>query len=159
MNGKRIGTAVLGTGVAMTLSAAMLAGTGSADPEASPRQIAGTWTVTVQPDGAPAAAAFESTLVYTSTGSVIEATSRMPTSAGLGAWERLGSGRYSMTVTKYRFNGTTFVGKAVIEEVQQVAPDGESYTGRATTTFYDASGAVVSRLSSTATGTRVNAVG
>ena len=138
----------------MAISGVVLAGTGGAQAETS-RQITGTWRVLVQPDGPPGAAPFESTLVYTSTGSVVEATSKAPTSAGLGTWERLGDGRYAMTVEKYRFNGPTYVGKTVIEETQQVEPDGSHYTGRAVTTVLDAAGNVLATFASSATGERL----
>ncbi|HVE62953.1 MAG TPA: hypothetical protein VNB94_04035 [Mycobacteriales bacterium] len=151
-----IRAAATGAVATMAISGAVLTGLNGAHATDS-RQIAGTWQVTVQPDGAPSTAAFESTLVYTATGSVIETTSKAPASAGLGAWERLGSGRYAMTFQKYRFNGPTYVGKTVIEEVQYVSPDGSQYTGRATTTVYDAAGNVVATISATATGSRMAA--
>ena len=130
-------------------------GTGAAQAHDGGRQLAGTWKVTVQPDGAPAHAAFESLLVYTSTGSVVETTSRAPSSAGLGVWDRRGAGRYSVVVEKYRFEGAVFVGRTVISETSQLAPDGSRYTGRAVTTVLDASGQVLRTFASTATGVRL----
>ena len=137
--------------------AAQIAGDGLAGAQAHERgrQLAGTWRVTVRPDGAPASAAFESLLVYTSTGSVVETTSRAPSSAGLGVWERLGGGRASVVVEKYRFAGTTFLGRTVIHETSQVAPDGSRYTGRAVTTLLSPSGQVEATFTSTATGVRL----
>lgn len=150
--------ATMGTVGTMAISGALLMGL-TAQADTAARQITGTWRVVVQPDGAPTAAAFESTLVYTASGSVVEATSKAPSSAGLGSWERLGAGRYAMTVQKYRFNGATYVGKTVIEEVQELDPDGRHYSGRATTTVLDAAGNVVASFSSTATGARMEASG
>ena len=127
---------------------------GAAQAHDQGRQLAGTWKVTVQPDGAPASAAFESLLVYTSTGSVVETTSRAPSSAGLGVWDHRGAGRYEVVVEKYRFEGAAYVGRTVVRETSQLAPGGARYTGRAVTTLLDASGQVVRSFGSTATGVR-----
>ena len=143
---------VLPSGAAGAAEHAGQAGAGQAADRG--RQLAGTWRVTVQPDGAPASAAFESLLVYTSTGSVVETTSRAPSSAGLGVWDRRGGGRFAVVVEKYRFSGTTYVGRTVIEETSQVTPDGSRYTGRAVTTLLDAAGQVQTSFSSTATAVR-----
>ena len=147
------GVAVTSVAV-LALHTALPSGAAGAEEQDRGRQLAGTWKVVVQPDGAPAAAAFESMLVYTSTGSVVETTSRAPSSAGLGVWDRRGGGRYSVVVEKYRFEGATYVGKTVIEETSRLAPDGARYTGRAVTTVLDASGQVVRTFGSTATGVR-----
>lgn len=144
--------AAVTTMTVVAVSGAVLSGAGGAAAQDG-RQIVGTWEVTVQPDGA--ADTFVSKLVYTEGGSVVEATSRLPASAGLGTWDRIGAGRYSTTHEKYRFDGTTFVGTTRIVETSEVAPDGESYVARATTTLEDASGRVVRQFSATATGVRL----
>ena len=134
-------TAAAGTVATMVLGGAVLTGTTGAQAS-SGRQLAGTWAVTVDPDG-DAVPAFTSTIVYTATGSVIETTMNRPPSAvstGLGTWERLGDGRFATTHSKYRWNGTTYAGTVLVNEVSEVAPDGQSYTARATTLFLDKDG-------------------
>lgn len=152
MSSKRWQGAAVATAAVLALQGVVPSGAAQAHDRG--RQLAGTWKVTVQPDGAPASAAFDSMLVYTSTGSVVETTSRAPSSAGLGVWDRRGAGRYSVVVEKYRFEGATYVGRTVIEETSRLAPDGARYTGRAVTTVLDASGQVLRTFGSTATGVR-----
>ena len=140
----------------MTISGAVLAGTtAGAQANDAGRQLTGTWLVTVQPVNGPSSESFESTIVYTATGSVLEATSKAPASAGLGTWERLGAGRYTTTFEKYRFNGSTYVGKTRIEETQEISADGAEYVGRSTTTVLSPSDQVVATFQSTATATRI----
>ena len=166
MDSKRWQGAVVVTVAVLALQGVVPSGAGAshdagavdgaaAHPHDRGRQLAGTWRVTVQPDGAPAAAAFDSTLVYTSTGSVVETTSRAPSSAGLGVWDRRGAGRFEVVVEKYRFEGTAFAGRTVVSERSQLTPDGSRYTGRAVTTVLDASGRVLRTFASTATGVRL----
>jgi hypothetical protein len=147
-----VGVVPSGAGAAQDVGAPQDA---TSQPHHGGRQLAGTWRVTVQPDGAPTAAAFDSTLVYTSTGSVVETTSRAPSSAGLGVWDRLGAGRFEVVVEKYRFEGAVFAGRTVVSERSQLTPDGSRYTGRAVTTVLDASGRVLRTFASTATGVRL----
>ena len=130
----------MGAVAAMVISGAALVGVPGAQAEDVSRQIAGTWRVTVQPSNGPSTAPFESIIVYTSSGSVVEATSRAPASAGLGTWERVGAGRYASTFEKYRFAGATYLGKTVVEEVEEVSPDGSRYTATATSTILNADG-------------------
>ena len=129
-------SAAAGTVTVMVLGGAVLAGSTSATAS-SGRQLAGTWAVSVDPDG-DARPPFTSTLVYTATGSVVETTMNRPPSmisTGLGTWERLGDGRYEVTHRKYRWSSSGFLGTVVVHEVSEVAPDGDSYTSRATATF------------------------
>ncbi len=60
--------------------------------------------------------------------------------ASLGTWKRLGSGRFTTTVEKYRFNGPMYIGKTVIHELQEPSADGSKYTGQATTTIVNNDG-------------------
>lgn len=132
--------ATAGTVATMVISGAVLAGSTGAVAE-SGRQLAGTWAVAVQPDGAPTG--FTSTIVYTATGSVVETTMNRPPSAistGLGTWDRIGDGRYAVTHRKYRWDSTGFLGTVVVEEVVEVAPSGDKYAARATTTVLDRAG-------------------
>lgn len=150
--------AAAGTVTAMVLGGAVLAGTTGAQAS-SGRQLSGTWAVTVLPDGAPQP--FSSTIVYTATGSVVETTMNRPPSAistGLGTWQRLGDGQYEVTHRKYRWSPNGFLGTVVVREVSEVAPDGRSYTARATTTFFRPDGqpdVALQPVSSTVTAERL----
>ena len=155
MSSTRWQGAAVATAAVLALHVGVPSGTVAAQAGDRGRQLAGTWRVTVQPDGLPPSAAFASMLVYTSTGSVVETTSRAPSSAGLGTWDRRGAGRYEVVVQKYRFEGATFVGTTVVEETSQLEPGGARYTGRAVTTVLDAAGRVLRTFGSTATGVRL----
>lgn len=144
--------AAVGTATAVVVGGAVLAGAGGA-AASDGRQLVGTWQVTVQPDGEPSS--FVSTLVYTSGGSVVEATSRMPASTGLGTWDRLGAGRFATVHEKYRFEGGAFAGTVRVEETSEVAPDGDHYTARAVTTLRDAKGQLVRTFRSSVTAVRL----
>ena len=145
--------AAAGTVAAMTIGGAAVLGTTTAQAQDNGHRLAGTWVVTVQPLEGPNKTPFESRIAYTTTGSVVEATSRAPMSAGLGTWKRLGSGRFTTTVEKYRFNGPMYIGKTVIQEVQELSADGSKYTGQATTTIVNNDGTRVT-FRSTSTGHR-----
>lgn len=137
------------TGVAVAVT---LAATGGAVAQEGKKALEGTWQVQVQPDGAPSG--FSSTLSYLPGGVVVETTSKAPMSAGIGTWDRVRPGQYSIHFSKYRFTPQgAYAGTAVIDEVTTLGEDG-SYAGRAMTTLLDPSGAVVSQFSSTSTGTR-----
>lgn len=150
-------TAAAGTVATMVLGGAVLAGTTGAQAD-SGRQLTGTWAVTIDPDG-DAVPSFTATVVYTSTGSVVETTMNRPPSAvstGLGTWERLGDGRFATRLSKYRWNGTTYAGTALVNEVSEVAPGGDRYTARATTLFLDKDGnQAMPPMSSTVTAERL----
>jgi len=145
---RAVATAVVG-GTMLTAGVLM----NGSNVQAEPRSLAGTWTVTVDPDGAQPP--FVSTIAYGSAGEVVEATSRATASAGIGSWKRLGDGRFAIRFLKYRFTpGGTFEGTTEISEVTEVAPGGGSYTGRATSTVRNAAGAVVASFQSSSSGER-----
>lgn len=140
----------------VALGAALVAGQEGAS--AGPgRQLAGTWAVSVDPDG-EMPPAFRSTILYTDSGSLVETTMNRPpenVTAGLGTWERLGDGRFAVTLTKYRFVDGEFVGTVLVEETAELAADGDSYVARATTTLLTPSGGVERSFSSVVTAERV----
>ena len=141
---------------AMVLSGAVLAGTSSAQAT-SGRQLAGTWAVSVDPD-APGMPSFTSTILYTSTGGLVETTMNRPPSmisTGLGRWERLGEGRFAVTHRKYRWEDDTFVGTVLVQETGSVSPNGTRYDARATTTLLDPQQRVVRSFTSTVTAERL----
>lgn len=151
-------TAAAGTVATMVLGGAVLSGTTGAQAADGGRQLTGTWRVLVDPDPTPAGdqPPFVSTIAYTSTGSVVETTSRAPSSAGLGTWDRLGAGEFTSTVEKYRFDSAgNYVGRTRIREVQTLAADGDSYTARATTEVLTPADAVVATFTSTVRATRL----
>lgn len=143
---------VLASAGAMTGALALGAVSGPASADESPRDLGGVWQVQVQPDGAPTA--FASTLAYVDGGVVVETTSKAPMAAGVGSWTRVRPGQYAVHFSKYRFTPQgAFAGTTVVDEVTTVT-DAHTYEGRATTTLYDAAGAVQATFSSTSHGTR-----
>lgn len=138
------------------LSAVTVAtGAGMAASEAAPAetQLRGTWQVVVDPATPPGGPDFESTLSFGQAGVVTEATSKAPSSAGLGAWQRTGPKTFEFRFQKYRFDGATYLGKTVVHESVTVNDDG-TYAGSATTLIVNAAGAVVMSFDSTSSGTR-----
>lgn len=130
-------------------------GAGMAASEAAPAetQLRGTWQVVVDPTLPPDAPNFESTLSFGQAGVVTEATSRAPSSAGLGSWERTGPKTFEFEFQKYRFDGTTYLGKTVVHESVTVNEDG-TYSGEAITQIVNAAGIAVASFASTSSGTR-----
>lgn len=129
-----------------------------ASMSASDYPLTGTWQVSVDPLPAPNgtdAPAFESTLAFSRGRTVTEATSRAPSSSGLGAWQRTGRSTYAMTFQKYRFDSTgAYIGKTVIvESIKVTGPS--TYESTATTRVVDASGATVAQFGSEAEGVRL----
>jgi hypothetical protein len=142
----------------LLIGAALVAGCSAAavaaQPNTNSRTIAGTWTVTVTPDGAQPA--FQSTITYTAAGGLVEATSKAPSSAGIGTWTREGGGHFAISFIKYRFDGTgAFIGTTAVTENDVIDPHGNSYSGRATTKVLDAHGAVLMSFTSTSHAERV----
>ncbi|MBV8195598.1 MAG: hypothetical protein JOY80_08730 [Candidatus Dormibacteraeota bacterium] len=162
MNGKVILAGAAASG------ALLLAACGSPSPSAGsgsspvliagPGNIVGTWIDTVTPNapGGP----FQSTLVFTNSGAVIEATSKAfaaPTtdiSAGLGVWQPSGH-TVEMTFHKYRFNSSgQYIGTTVIIETDTLQ-SADAYSGKATTSIEDTLGHVLTSFTSTTSGQRM----
>jgi hypothetical protein len=143
MRGKILAAAaVLVTGAVVAAGFAV-----SAEADDNARSVAGTWTVTVDPDGPPPP--FQSTIAFMNGGSLVEATSKVPSSAGVGTWSHGSNGQFSMTFVKYRFDGTgAFIGTTVVEETGVVDAGGDAYNGHATTRILNASGGVVTTFTS-----------
>ncbi|HEU0241080.1 MAG TPA: hypothetical protein VH496_14440 [Mycobacterium sp.] len=154
MRTKNLAAAMLLTGAAL-VAGGCSAAAAAAQPHTDSRSITGTWTVTVKPDGAQPA--FQSTITYTTAGGLVEATSKAPSSAGVGIWTREGSGHFAISFIKYRFDGTgAYIGTTVVTENDVVDPHGDSYSGRATTKVIDASGTVLMSFTSTSHAERVH---
>jgi hypothetical protein len=124
------------------------------------RSIAGTWTVTVHPNGQPS---FQSTITYTSAGGVIEATSKpappgtAAMTGGIGTWTRAGDGHVSTHFLKYRFDTTgAYIGTTDVTEDELVDASGNSYTGNATTRLMDKTGKVLMSFTSTSDAVRMS---
>ena len=118
--------------------------------------LRGTWEVQIDPGpaGGQDAPPFESTLPFGHSGVVTEATSRAPSSAGLGAWKRTGSNTFVFEVQKYRFDATgVYAGKTVITENVSLSGDG-SYTGTAVTRIVNPAGTTVATFTSHTTGSK-----
>lgn len=146
--------AAAGTAVTVAMGGAVLAGTTGVQAQDRGRQLTGTWRVVVDQDGEMPP--FVSTIAYTSTGSLVESTSRAPSPAGLGTWDRLGGHTFTSTFEKYRFDANgQYVGRVRITEVQTMAADGESYSARATTEIINPQDQVVATYGSVANATRL----
>lgn len=167
---RKLAGAVAGTALIALSAVAVQAGTESAgaarvaskelvDPTPQPRparasggsSLSGAWIATVDPLPNPAGdqPPFESTLAYSRSHVVNEITSRATsTSAGLGAWEKVGDSTYRTRWQKYRFDGTgAYLGRTVVtEEITVVGKN--RYEGRARTQVVDSSGAVVAQFES-----------
>jgi hypothetical protein len=149
--------------VAVALTAGLPAAASSAPIARAARDysLTGTWFVTVQlgaPPGQPAPPPFESTIAYTSGGSVVEQTSRHGLDAGgLGVWEKTGRSPYAEKLQKYRFDANgVYVGKVVITETIDVTSRGSYRTTSSTSDIYNAAGSLVVHLTNpTVTATRM----
>lgn len=123
--------------------------TGSEAAMSASNSLEGVWAVTVDPLPNPGGnqPPFESTLAFDASHVLNEITSRLTsTSAGLGAWEKVGDSTYRTQWLKYRFDGTgAYIGKTVITEDITVIGK-RRYSGRARTQVIDASGAVVAQF-------------
>jgi hypothetical protein len=151
MRGKVFTVATLFAGCALATSGCSTSASATPDRE---RSIAGTWTVTVDPDGAPR---FQSTITFTNAGGVVESTNKAVSSAGVGVWTKAGDGDFKVTFRKYRFNATgAFIGTTVIVEDDVLDASGASYTGHATTKLLDVNGAVQTSFTSTAHADRMS---
>lgn len=157
MQGKLI-MAATGVGGALVMAAC-----GSASPAARPAArtaalasdratIVGTWVDTVTPN-APGGK-FESTIVFTASGAVVEATSKAftaptaDTSEGLGVWKS-DDESIRTTFQKYRFDATgNYIGKTVVVETEKMQGP-NAYNGNAVTTIYSPGGAVLASFTST----------
>lgn len=153
------GAALLMTACAFSLPGSQAAASGSASDPAS---IVGTWLVTVTPV-APSGAPFQSTLIYTRDGAVIEATSRArmtptaDTSEGLGVWSGAGATVHT-TFHKYLFDSQGhYVGRAVIVDTELLNHQDRTYAGKAVATLYDVSGNVLATLTYSSTAQRMSA--
>jgi hypothetical protein len=131
----------------------------AAGPASDIPGAAGTWLVTVTP--VATGVSFQSTVVYTRDGAVIEATSRpfvaptADTSEGLGVWSQTGASVH-VTFQKYLFNSQgIYIGRTVIADTDTLDHQGNSFSGNAVATFFDAQGNILTRLASSTSGRRM----
>lgn len=149
-------TVCLGVLASSVLSTTATARTSSTT--ASPAySLVGAWQVTVDPLPNPGGdqPPFESTLAFDKAMTVVEATSRAMSSAGLGAWRRTSEDSFRFVVQKYRFDATgAYVGKTVItEQVRMTGPD--TYVGSALTKILTPGGTVVAQFTSESVGSKL----
>ena len=155
------GTALIATSATAVPAGAMVVSESSAStqaPAGKDHPLTGVWTATIDPLPNPAGdqPPFESTLAYARSHVLNEITSRATsTSAGLGAWTKVGDSTYRTSWVKYRFDGTgAYIGKTVVTERITVLGK-RSYEGRALTRVVDSSGAVVAQFESQVAATRL----
>jgi hypothetical protein len=130
--------------------------TAGATSEREGKQLAGTWTVSVnRPAPLPPLASLQ---VYTDEGSMVESgndsASRSPQYA---SWERVGGGEYAATGVFFRFDPQTgeFLGKQKINRTIDLSQDGQSFTFQGRTMVYDANGNVVANVPVSGSGQRL----
>jgi hypothetical protein len=126
------------------------------ESEREGKQLAGTWTVTVnRPAPLPPLASLQ---VYTDDGSMVESgndsVSRSPQYA---SWERVGGREYAATGILFRFDPQTgaFLGKQKINRTIDLSHDGQSFTFQGRATVYDANGNVVANVPVSGSGQRL----
>ena len=130
--------------------------TAGATSEREGKELAGTWTVTVnRPAPLPPLASLQ---VYTDEGSMVESgndsASRSPQ---YGSWERVGRREFAATSVFFRFDPQTgaFLGKQKINRTIDLSQDGQSFTFQGRATVYDANGNVVANVPVSGSGQRL----
>lgn len=123
------------------------------------RSIVGTWVVNVTPN-APVPA-FQSIIVFTRDGAVIEGTSKpfaapvADTSEGLGVWSNAGDSVH-MTFEKYLFDSQGhYAGRTIVTETDTLSNHGTEYAGTASTTIYGANGNTIATFTSSSQAQRM----
>jgi len=148
----RVRTAVVAV-VASAAAASVTTVATAAPAKQHDESIVGTWTVYVTPS---TDAPFESTMAFAPGGEVMEATSRAPMSAGLGAWSHTGRGPIYVMFSKYRFDSAgNYIGKVTIHDVGRLSGTGDTYDGQATTVITNTAGVQVATFASVSHATRV----
>lgn len=148
--------ALLMTACGFFSSSPAAAAGGASDPPG----IVGTWLVTVTP--AAPGIAFQSILVYTRDGAVIEAGSRSfqaptaDTTEGLGVWSETGSS-VQVRFQKYQFNSQgNYIGRTVIVDNDTLDHRASTFSGKAQATFFDVNGNVLATIASSTSGQRMS---
>ncbi len=135
--------------------AGVIATAGAAHKHAG-KQLAGTWTVTVnRPAPLPPVISLQ---VYTDEGSMVESGSdSVSRSPQYASWERVGRREYALTGVMLRFDPQTgaFAGQMKINRTIDLARDGQSFTFRGRATSTDANGNVVASFPVSGSGQRL----
>jgi hypothetical protein len=111
--------------------------------------IVGTWDVKVSPDGA---APFAALLVINRDGSLVETEADAP-GTGLGAWKRLGGGRFALAFKTFILNEQGQPAGSVLVR-SQVTVNGDTVSSPLKFDVSDPTGKVVQSGAGTATATR-----
>ena len=145
MTRKLLVAVIAGLAAAAVAVGAMSASAGtSSTVETAGNQLAGTWQSIVNlPAPAPP---LRSMQVYTADGSWVETSSQPPASRSqmFGAWERVDGRHYAATGVHFLFDPGTgaFTGWRKINRTFELSQDGQSLTGSANVTTYNAAGNV-----------------
>jgi hypothetical protein len=150
-------TAAIAVFAAIAVGGGVFATAGAkSEREGKGKQLAGTWTVTVnRPAPLPPLASLQ---VYTDDGSMVESgndsASRSPQYA---SWERVGRREYAATGVFFRFDPQTgaFLGKQKINRTIDLSQDRQSFTFQGRATVYDANGNVVANVPVSGSGQRL----
>ena len=120
-----------------------------------PRSLAGTWKVTVSPDGAPQFQAFNQ---FNADGSSIEFDNSNPPNLqtiAVGPWERTGNRDYTMLEVNQIYDDHGFAGELVVQAKITLDDTGNAFTSTFTFQVLDISDNVVFQGTGTATGRRI----
>jgi hypothetical protein len=145
MTRKLLVAVIAGLALAAVAVGAMSASAGTSSAgESAGNQLAGTWQSVVNlPAPAPA---LRSMQVYTADGSWVETSNQPPASRSqmFGAWERVDGRHYAATGQHFLFDPVSgaFTGWRKISRTFELSQDGQSFSGVAHVTTYNAAGGV-----------------
>lgn len=117
--------------------------------------ILGLWhAVYVNADGSPA---FESFKFWHPDGTEWESASVSPLDGNVcvGVWRETNAGKIRLHHVAWSYTNGMLSGSLTIDEINTVAPDGGTYSGTHTATFYDLSGNVIQIVKGTQTAKRI----
>jgi hypothetical protein len=117
--------------------------------------ILGLWHVTyVLSDGTPD---FQSFKFWHPDGTEWESASVSPLSGNVcvGVWRETKTGTIRLHHVAWSFANGILTGSLTTDEINTVAPDGRTYKGTFTTTFYDLNGNVLQQVKGTQTAKRI----
>jgi hypothetical protein len=124
------------------------------DPDHS-GSILGLWHVAyVDSDGTPM---FDSFKFWHPDGTEWESASVSPLDGNvcLGVWKQTRIGTIRLHHVGWSFANGVLIGSLTIDEINTVAPNGRTYTGTHTFTFYDLNGNVIRQVKGTHTAKRI----
>jgi hypothetical protein len=159
MTRRLLGALIAGLAAGAVAVGAMSASAGTSSAgETAGNQLAGTWQSIVNLSGP--APPLRSMQVYTADGSWVETSSQPPASRSqmFGAWERVDGRHYAATGQHFLFDPATgaFTGWRKINRTFELSQDGQSFSGVAQVTTYNAAGTVTETFVAQASAQRMS---